>query len=328
MKRAIVLGAIIVSGAGAVTMAGQSTLAPEALEATQIEQVRDHLYVITGSSRSPAEAFSGGNTAVFVTDNGVVLVDTKLPGWGSVIVERVKRVTDKPITTIINTHTHGDHTGSNPFFDASIEIVAHANTKANMAKMEAFQQSHDRGLPTRTFTDRMSIGDGANRIDLYYFGAGHTNGDTWVVFPALHVMHAGDMFARKDAPTLDRKNGGSGLQFADTIGAALSALSDVDTVIPGHGPIRSRAELAEYRQFMIDFVAATRQAMAAGKSADHAAASIHLETKYPDYARERYPAAVAALYSELAGSDHHPAITPGRMPVIQRALQRGSAAPD
>src|SRR4029079_12695005 len=134
-------------------------------------------------------------------------------------------------------------------------------------------------LPTRTFTDRMSIGDGRNRVDLYYFGRGHTNGDTWVVFPALHVLHTGDMFARKDAPTLDRANGGSGLQFADTIGEALSTLTEIDTVIPGHGPLRTPAELAEYRHFMIDFVAATREALAAGKSVEAAAQSIHLEAK-------------------------------------------------
>src|SRR4029079_4699761 len=103
---------------------------------------------------------------------------------------------------------HKDHTGGNAFFDPSVEIIAHANTKTNMARMDLFAS---RGLPTRTFTDRMSIGDGRNRVDLYYFGRGHTNGDTWVVFPALHVLHTGDMFARKDAPTLDRANGGSGL---------------------------------------------------------------------------------------------------------------------
>jgi cyclase len=327
MKRAVVLGGVIAAGALTVAVAGQA-LGPEALAAARLEKVRDHLYVITGSDRSPKEAFSGGNTAVFVTETGVVLVDTKLPGWGPAIVERVRSVTDKPITTIINTHTHGDHTGGNAYFGASIEFVAHANTKANMARMEVFQQSHGRGLPTTTFTDRMSIGDGNDRIDLYYFGPGHTNGDAWVVFPALHVMHAGDMFARKDAPTLDRANGGSGLQFAETIGTAIATLSDIDLIIPGHGPLRSMAELAEYRQFMIDFVAATRHAMAAGKSVDDAAASIHLESKYGDYRRERYRAAVAAIYGELAASDHHPAITPGRMPVIQRALQSGSTAPD
>src|SRR5262249_3141815 len=152
------------------------------------------------------------------------------------------------------------------------------------------KQNHGQGLPTKTFKDRMSIGAGQDRIDLYYFGRGHTDGDTWVIFPALRVMHAGDMFARKDAPTLDRANGGSGLEFADTIGKAMAAARGIDTVIPGHGPLRKLEELQEYQRFMIDLVAATRDAMTAGKSVDEAAASIDLSAKYKGYRNERYQA--------------------------------------
>src|SRR5262249_39664464 len=153
------------------------------------------LYMITGSNPTPREAFSGGNTAVFITDTGVVIVDTKLRGWGQVILDKIKTVTPKPVTMIINTHTHGDHTGSNEAFGATVDIVAHENTKANMEKMDAFKGDNAKFLPKRTYKDRMTIGSGRNQIDLYYFGRGHTNGDTWVVFPALRVMHTGDMFA-------------------------------------------------------------------------------------------------------------------------------------
>jgi glyoxylase-like metal-dependent hydrolase (beta-lactamase superfamily II) len=71
-------------------------------------------------------------------------------------------------------------------------------------------------MPKKTFKDRMTIGTGADRIDLYYFGRGHTNGDAWVVFPALRAMHAGDIFSGKNIPGLDAVNGGSGLAIADT----------------------------------------------------------------------------------------------------------------
>ena len=80
----------------------------------------------------------GGNTAVFITEKGVVLVDTKNPGWGRAILDKVKTLTDKPVTMIINTHTHGDHVGSNEAFSPTVEFVAHENTKANMEKMPAF----------------------------------------------------------------------------------------------------------------------------------------------------------------------------------------------
>ena len=140
-------------------------------------------------------------------------MDTKLAGYGPGILERIKTVTSKPVTTIINTHTHGDHTGSNEGFPASVEIVAHENTKANMEKMDAFKGEKAKFLPKRTYKDKLSLFSGKDRVDLYYFGPGHTNGDTFIVYPALRVVQAGDMFPWKDAPFLDRANGGSGVEL-------------------------------------------------------------------------------------------------------------------
>jgi cyclase len=304
MKRGIVLAVLI--AVGAWSMAATAYQAPQpagpsqaALAATQIQKVKDNLYMITGSDPTDRGAFSGGNTGVFVTDAGVVIVDTKLAGWGQVILDRIKTVTDKPVTTIINSHTHGDHTGSNNMFPATVEIVAHENTKANMEKMDAFKDDNAKFLPKKTFKDKMSLGGGKDRIDLYYFGPGHTNGDTWIVYPALRVMQTGDMFAWKDAPTLDRNNGGSGLEYAATVGKALATVKDVDTLIVGHSPLRTVAELKEYQQFMTDFAAAVRQAKTAGKSVDDAVASIDLSAKYKDYKKDRYKAAIQAVYDEL-----------------------------
>src|SRR5262245_7721880 len=91
----------------------------------KIQKVTDRLYMIPGA---------GGNTAVFITASGVVIVDTKLANNGQAILDQVKTVSEKPITHIVNTHTHGDHTGSNQFFPANVEIVTQENTKTNMAK--------------------------------------------------------------------------------------------------------------------------------------------------------------------------------------------------
>jgi cyclase len=304
MSRGLPLGLLIAAGSLSIALAAHQAPPPTgpsplALEATKIEKVRDNLYMITGSTPVPREAFSGGNTAVFVTDGGVVIVDTKLAGWGHVILDKIKTVTDKPVTTIINTHTHGDHTGSNSMFAPTVDIVAHENTKANMEKMDAFKGDNARFLPKKTYKDRLTLGSGKDLVELYYFGRGHTNGDTWVVFPALRVMHTGDMFAWKDAPTLDRNNGGSGLEYAATVGKALSTIKNVDTLIVGHSPLRTIPELREYQQFMTDFVAAVQEAKKAGKSVDDAAASINLNAKYKGYDNQRYKAAVQAIYDEL-----------------------------
>ena len=121
-----------------------------------IEKVKDNLYVIMGG---------GGNTAAFIIANGVVLVDTKLANYGQPILDKVKSVTDKPITHIINTHTHGDHVGSNEFFPAAVEIVAQENTAANMAKMPAFQDpAKKHGLADQTFKDKLTVLAGT-RVD-------------------------------------------------------------------------------------------------------------------------------------------------------------------
>jgi cyclase len=303
MRRLAVLAAVLSVGVCSMAVAAYQAPAqgpsPQALEVTKIEKVKDNLYMITGSNPTPREAFSGGNVGVFITDAGVIIVDTKLAGWGQVILDKIKTVTDKPVRMIINTHTHGDHTGSNSMFPPTLDIVAHDNTKANMAKMDAFKGDNAKFLPKRTYQDKMSIGSGKDRVDLYYFGRGHTNGDTWIVFPAVRVMHTGDMFSWKDAPTLDRNNGGSGLEYGATIGKALATVKDVDTLIVGHSPLRKPAELKEYQQFMTDFVNAVREAQKAGKTVDEAAASIDLTAKYKDYKNERYRAAVQAIYDEL-----------------------------
>jgi cyclase len=306
MKRVIVQGALIAVAAFSMAAAAyqqtqQQGLPAAALAATTIEKVKDNLYMITGSDPTDRNSFSGGNTGVFITDNGVVVVDTKLAGWGQVLLEKIHTVTSKPITTIINTHTHGDHTGSNEAFPATVDIIAHENTKANMAKMDAFKGDKAHFLPKRTFKDKMSIGTGKDRIDLYYFGRGHTNGDAWIVYPVLRVMQTGDMFAWKDAPTLDANNGGSGLEYAATVGKALATVKNVDTLIVGHSPLRTVPELQEYQRFMNDFVAAVREANRAGKSVDQAAASINLSSKYPGYTNGRYMPAIQVIYNELKG---------------------------
>ncbi len=142
----------------------------------------------------------------------------------------------------------------------------HENTAANMQEMRAstqtapsgqppniFKANNGRGMPKKTFKDRMTIGTGADRVDLYYFGRGHTNGDAWVVFPALRAMHAGDIFSGKNIPGLDAVNGGSGLAIADSLTKAADTVKNIDTIITGHSGTMTMADLREYAQFNRDF---------------------------------------------------------------------------
>src|SRR6185503_1555310 len=118
---------------------------------------------------------------VFIGNDGITVVDTKNPGWGQPLLEKIKSVTDKPIVRIINTHTHGDHVSGNVEFPATVDVVTQDNTKANMQQMRGvtglaappagpnnFQRNNGKGLPKQSFKESMTIGKGAEEINLYY----------------------------------------------------------------------------------------------------------------------------------------------------------------
>jgi hypothetical protein len=130
----------------------------------------------------------------------------------------------------------------------------------------------------------MTIGSGADQINLYYFGPAHTGGDAFVEFAALRVMHAGDVFARKAVPLIDADNGGSGVEFAATVRKAVAAAKNVDTIINGHMPAQTTpAEMGEYADFVADYVAHVQAAKKAGKTAEEAAKTWVTPAKYKGY---------------------------------------------
>src|SRR5215470_13846704 len=239
-----------------------------------IKQVRDNLYVIPGA---------GGNTTVFVTQAGVVLVDTKLPGNGEAILNQVRTVTDKPVSTIINTHTHPDHIGSNEYFPASVEVVTHENTKKWMSANPRVA-SNPAAMPDKTFTDRMTLGAGDDRIDLYYFGAGHTDGDAFIVFPARRAMAAGDVFAWKMSPLIDPMAGGSVLALPETLEKAVAGIPNVDTVIEGHGDVNTWQGFRDYVAFNRALVDAAKAGMGKQTAEEIAAA---LKPAFPVFTKEQ-----------------------------------------
>ncbi|MFN7983860.1 MAG: MBL fold metallo-hydrolase [Vicinamibacterales bacterium] len=294
MKRGTVLGALIAVGALSVGLAGQQARAT----LPDLQKVKDNFYIIGSSSPVDRSQFTGGNVSVFITDAGVTVVDSKLAGYGPDILAKIKAVTSKPITTLINTHTHGDHTGSNEGFPANVNIVAHENTKTLMAKMDAFKGEKAQFLPKQTFKDKLTLGSGKDRVELYYFGKGHTGGDTMVYFPSVKVLATGDLWAWKDAPLIDLGNDGSGLAWPKTLASALSTIKDFDTVIPGHTPVSKPAELQEFQRYMTDLVAETQAAIKAGKTSDQAVASSTVTAKYAGYKSDRLKAAIEAIYKE------------------------------
>ena len=273
MKRVLVLGSLLVLGALSAT-AAQDTPSADAL---MVEKVKPNLFVLRGG---------GGNTAAFITDAGVVLVDTKLPGWGQPLIQKLKTITSKPVTTIVNTHSHWDHASGNVEFPRNVEIVTHENTKTYLEQVNPVYNIYKggRGLPTRTFRDSLTLGKGDERIELRYFGRAHTGGDAFVIFPALRIAHVGDVFPNKGLPTIDRNNGGTALAFPETLEKAAAALTGMDALINGHSDAQTTvADMKEYAAFVREFIDSARAAKKAGKTAAQFAAEWKTPAKFKGY---------------------------------------------
>ena len=283
MKRSIVL--TVLMGFGVVSL-GVLAAQDGAME-IEVEQLEDNLYVLRGQG-------GGGNTAVFVTTDGVVVVDSKNPGWGEPILEAIQALTSNPVTTLINTHSHHDHVSGNVAFAETVQVVTHETTRDNMRVMRpytgrteppanVFRDSGGRGLPTRTFLGTLTLGEGADRVDLYHFGRGHTGGDAWVAFPALRTLHAGDIFLGQRVPFLDAENGGSGVDLPDTLLDAHANIRGIDTIITGHSGQMTWDDLEEWAAFNRDFLQTVRDGLSAGRSVDDIAAAWSLPAAYSHY---------------------------------------------
>ena len=201
---------IALGHAAPLTAAQQQQPSVSALE---VVKVRDNLYVIKGG---------GGNTTVFINSKGVVLVDVKSPGWGAPLLEKVKSLTDKPVITVINTHSHPDHTSGNVEMPAGVgHRGQRKHEEEQLMNMDFFKKPENaKGLPTKTFTDKMKLFSGDDEVDLYCFGPGETDGDTFVVFPAVRVMDSGDTFAQQTVTIVNTNNGGSPVHIPDTLAKA------------------------------------------------------------------------------------------------------------
>jgi glyoxylase-like metal-dependent hydrolase (beta-lactamase superfamily II) len=307
MKRRDLLGLLLMGGPlsktiWALQQQGGGRGGPPSVK---VEKLSDTLFLLQGG---------GGTTAVLVRSDGVTIVDTKNPKFGAPIMEAVKGLSDRPITTIINTHCHGDHVSGNVEFPA-IEVVAHENTAANMKNWKPvagfpapatpqpsiFEANANRNLPTRTFGDRLTLGKGPDQIELYYFGRGHTNGDAWILFPAQRIVHAGDIFAwNNQIPILDSNNGASGVAYPDTLMKAHAALSKMaDRIITGHSTVMTFNDLRAFADMNRGFLDAARAAKKSGQSAEEFSKSWTPPAGINAPTGTRLPTNVQAIYAEL-----------------------------
>ncbi len=231
----------------------------EAQDELSIEMVKDGLYVIFGP---------GGNVGVRVTDEGAILIDDKFPQNFAAIQELVSQVSSEPVRYVLNTHHHGDHTGSNPSYIQIAEIIAHQNARDNMLR-------GDQDAPPRVvFTDETAVYLAGVEVRAFHMGTGHTNGDAVIYFPDLATVHGGDLL-HAIAPFIDYANGGSSKGWVSTLNNILTL--DFGTAIPGHGPVMDRDDVVSFRNQMEQVRARMAELIRGGMSRSEAPTRIQTD---------------------------------------------------
>jgi len=197
--------------------------------------VADDLYMLIGE---------GGNIGLSVGDDGALIIDTQFAPLSERIQAAVNAAGGGEVELVINTHWHGDHTGGNPEFgNAGAFIMAHANVRA---RLETADDANPAGFPNLTYPDRVRLDWNGDEVDLIHVPPAHTDGDTVVHFTSLNAVHMGDTFFNGVYPFIDVDSGGS---FDGLIAAGervLGLANDQTRIIPGHGPLASRADLEEW----------------------------------------------------------------------------------
>jgi glyoxylase-like metal-dependent hydrolase (beta-lactamase superfamily II) len=265
--RRVVLFAVLVLCGWVVQTQTQKPARP-----LRLEKVKDDLYMVGGE---------GGNVALYVTSEGVILVDDMFDRNHDDIMAQIKSVTDKPLRYVLNTHQHDDHAGGDYKMLPIAEVIAHKNARANLvAHREPYYEDTPGtpiGLPRITFSDETAVHLGGREVRATFYGRGHTNGDVVVYFPALKVIHTGDLFLGRaaggagragrtggaaaggttppatPAPQrppgvgvfVDYSQGGSFLEWSATLERLLTI--DFDVAIPGHGPVSTKADIVKFR---------------------------------------------------------------------------------
>ena len=247
------LGAMCLFAACSIGAQTSLVHVPEVLEPgpMRIQPVRDNLYVIRGpflpctpNGCQPGGPDDGlyhepGDVALLVTAEGLIIVDDKFPNHVEDVMRNVRSVSDLPIRYVLNSHHHGDHVAGNVLMrEMGIDVIAHENIRAN------FLRIGQPGEPNIVFSDEASVFLGAVEVKLLYFGRGHTNGDTIIYFPEQKVVHGGDLIV-DGMPVIDYPAGGSAIEFVRTIDALLDV--DFDILIPGHGRLMTKDEVADYK---------------------------------------------------------------------------------
>lgn len=291
----------------AAVVAVQRAAAQQNFDSVQLkaERLRGNVWMITGS---------GGNIGVSAGSDGTLIVDDQFAPLAEKIRASLKEIGGGPLKFVLNTHWHGDHTGSNPVFGAEVPIIAQTNVRERLKTGNPARKTppmDQKGWPVITFDQGLSVHFNGEEIKAIHFPHGHTDGDSVIFFTTSNVVHMGDDFFAGHFPFVDLNSGGSVEGLTKNIGEVIRKLPADVKVIPGHGPVSTLEDLKAYHTMLVDCTEHVRAQIKAGKTLEQVKAA-GLPAKYKSWEWEFISATAWAetIFRSLTGKPSSQALPP------------------
>jgi glyoxylase-like metal-dependent hydrolase (beta-lactamase superfamily II) len=261
MRQHVFVSALLLLCLLAVRGAAQQDFSKVQMKATK---AAGNVYMLEGA---------GGNIGVSVGPDGILIVDDQFAPLADKIRAALKTLGDGKLKFVLNTHYHGDHTGSNAQFGPEAPIIAQTNVRKRLATEQTVlgnkvPASPKEALPIITFDQAVSIHFNGEEIKAVHFPHGHTDGDSVIFFTGSNVVHMGDDFFAGRFPFVDIDGGGDIEQLTKNVSDIIATLPADVKIIPGHGPLSTLDDLKLFRRMLFETTAIVRKEMQAGRTLD------------------------------------------------------------